>query len=131
MRIDKIKNDLRQHRNQQKADELLRFFKTGPGEYGEGDVFFCFSVPDQRKIARGYKKLSIKTVERLLSSKIHEHRLTALLILVEKYAKAEEFGKKEIYKKQKNIGVIGINYKGSKRIFAFGLQIRKSRSSGS
>ena len=75
----------------EKAAFLPRFFKTGKGEYGEGDQFIGVTVPDQRAIAKEYFKLiSLKELSELLSSKIHEHRLTALLILVYKFEKSKE-----------------------------------------
>lgn len=64
---------------------VARFFKTGPGEYGEGDVFIGVTVPRQRRIARRFGALPLDEAERLLASRIHEERLTALLILVERF----------------------------------------------
>ena len=91
MSCTNIKSDLKKLANPEKAKEYQRFFKTGKGHYGEGDVFLGISVPEQRKIAKGYyKNISLKEVEQLLDSEIHEHRLTALIILVEKYKKAKK-----------------------------------------
>jgi 3-methyladenine DNA glycosylase AlkD len=95
--LEDIKEDLRRLGNPEKAKTLSRFFKTGKGEYGEGDVFLGIIVPEQRKIANKYRDLSLKELGKLISSKIHEHRLTALFILIGKYKKASEEGKKEIY----------------------------------
>lgn len=78
------------------------FFKTGPGEYGEGDAFLGVAVPDQRAIAKKYRDASLKDVEKLLQNKLHECRLTALFILIHKYNKADAKEKKIIvnfYKK--------------------------------
>ncbi|MUM15899.1 DNA alkylation repair protein [Mycobacterium sp. CBMA271] len=63
-----------------RAKKSARFFKTGPGEYGEGDVFVGVSVPDQRTLARGFRGIGRDQVVRLLASEVHEHRLTALIL---------------------------------------------------
>ena len=73
------------------------FFKTGPGQYGEGDQFLGITVPDQRKVAQKYKGLSLRDAEKLLKSKWHEVRLTALIILVNQFKKGDLPKKKEIY----------------------------------
>lgn len=73
-----------------KAALLQRFFKTGKGEYGEGDVFLGVMVPDTRKVARTFLDSPLSTIENALKSPIHEERLAALLILVEKYQKAKK-----------------------------------------
>ena len=78
--------------SQEKAAFLPFFFKTGKGQYGEGDEFIGVTVPDQRKVAAAYfQKIPLEELARLLSSKIHEHRLTALLMLVSKFEKAKDF----------------------------------------
>ena len=64
-----------------KAFELQRFFKTGPGQYGEGDVFIGVVVPDIRKVARAHKSLSFIEIDKLLDSDIHESRLCGVIIL--------------------------------------------------
>ena len=75
----------------EKAEFFPRFFKTGKGEYGEGDIFIGVTVPDQRSIAKEfYNKISLEELSELLSSKIHEHRLTALLMLVYKFEKIKD-----------------------------------------
>jgi 3-methyladenine DNA glycosylase AlkD len=98
MTIQKIKKRLEQIANKEKAEFLQQFFKTGPGEYGEGDVFIGVKVPDLRKVAKDFRDMAIKDVIVLLESAVHEERLLALLILVSKYAKGNETAKKEIYK---------------------------------
>lgn len=85
--LNDLKADLEKLKNQEKGVFLQRFFKTGPGQYGEGDVFIGISVPDQRKIAIKYRDLSLKEIEKLIKSKIHEERLIALFILILKYKK--------------------------------------------
>jgi 3-methyladenine DNA glycosylase AlkD len=85
--INQIKSDLKKYSSPEKAKILSRFFKCGKGEYGEGDKFIGVTVPDQRKIAKKYcQDLSLTQTEKLLQSNIHEHRLTALLILIEKFS---------------------------------------------
>lgn len=88
-----ISNAINQHRNPERALVSQRFFKTGEGDYGEGDVFIGLSVPQCRTIAKKYSTLSLSEVKELLYSEIHEERLIALLILVEQYKKT---GQKEI-----------------------------------
>ena len=104
--IYQLKKELLQAGNKEKAKLLSRFFRTGKGQYGEGDVFLGITVPEQRKIAGKYN-LSLKEIQELLSSKIHEYRLTALLILTSKYKKSDDAEKKDIFdfyiKNTKNI----------------------------
>lgn len=88
--------DLKNLGNPVQKKKLEQYFKTGKGEYGEGDIFLGISVGNQRKIAKKYKELTLPQVTNLLQSKIHEHRLVALLILVEKFVKAKEEEKKII-----------------------------------
>ncbi|NLI12917.1 DNA alkylation repair protein [Pelotomaculum propionicicum] len=93
-----VKDELEKHKDVEKAEFLPKFFKVGPGEYGEGDRFIGITVPLQRKVARKYfKDISLGETEKLLQEPIHEYRLTALFLLVLKYehAKKEE-DKKEI-----------------------------------
>ena len=66
-----------------------RFFKTGKGEYGEGDIFIGLTVPFQRALAKKYVNLGLEDVEKLLKSEIHEFRLTGFLILVYKFEKGK------------------------------------------
>ena len=94
--LNKLKQDLQKLANKEKAVILQRFFKTGKGEYGHGDIFLGITVPDQRKIAKKYINLNLKQIKELLKSKMHEHRLIVLLLLVEKYKKADENIKKDI-----------------------------------
>jgi 3-methyladenine DNA glycosylase AlkD len=87
-----IEKDLLKLKNPQKAKDLSWFFKTGKGEYGEGDFFLGITVPETRKIARKYgdSDLDLKKVQELLKSKYHEVRLCALLILVHKYKQTKD-----------------------------------------
>ena len=95
--LDQIKEGFSQLSNPEKAKNLSWFFKTGKGQYGEGDVFIGISVPEQRKIAKKYINITLKDLQELFNSKIHEHRLTVLLILVSKYEKADDLSKKKIF----------------------------------
>jgi 3-methyladenine DNA glycosylase AlkD len=88
--LEKLIADLRSCADAEKAAFLPRFFKAGPGEYGEGDVFLGVSVPAQRKIAKQYADIPLDSLETLLDSEYHECRLTALLILVQKFEKRDE-----------------------------------------
>jgi len=93
-----VRKALKALENKEKAKLLSGFFKTGKGEYGEGDKFLGIIMPEQRKVAKKYVNLSIKEVERLLHSNIHEHRMVALVIWTYQYEKADENTKEEIYK---------------------------------
>ena len=97
MTIKDIRRKLQQLGSKDKAKVLQRFFKTGPGEYGEGDVFIGVRVPDLRKLAKKYHDITTKEVVQFLRSTIHEERFFALLILVSKYSKGNEVVKKKIY----------------------------------
>jgi 3-methyladenine DNA glycosylase AlkD len=95
--IDKLRKNLRQYANPEKAKFFPRFFKTDPGEYGEGDKFIGVTVPNMRKIAKQYSTSSFLDIETLLCSPIHEERQVAIIILTYKFAKADEKLKKRIY----------------------------------
>ena len=90
-----LKKELKKTANPKKAKILQRFFKTGSGEYGEGDVFWGVAVPEIRKTAKKYRGLKLEEAAKLLSSEIHEERLTALIIMVNKFQLGEE--KEKIY----------------------------------
>jgi len=90
-----LKKEFQKLINPRQAAILQRFFKTGKGEYGEGDIFLGIKVPEQRKIAKKYINLSLTELENLLNSTIHEYRFTALVILSAKYKKGNE--KKAIF----------------------------------
>ncbi|MBN2689020.1 MAG: DNA alkylation repair protein [Gammaproteobacteria bacterium] len=91
--LNKLKAALQAQANPEKARILARFFKTGVGEYGEGDQFLGITVPKQREIAKQFVALALNDIGQLLQSPFHEERLTSLLILVAKYPKKPE----EIY----------------------------------
>jgi 3-methyladenine DNA glycosylase AlkD len=92
-----IKKRLKQLARSETAEILQKFFKTGPGEYGEGDIFIGVRVPDLRKLAKEFQDITISEVKALLASSIHEERFLALLILVRNYGSGDEITKKKIY----------------------------------
>lgn len=80
---------LRERSDSDRATHSLRFFKCGPGEYGEGDRFLGVTVPGQREVARRFRDLPLWECERLLDNDLHEARLTALIILTLKMSRAK------------------------------------------
>lgn len=83
--------------DRQRAQALQRFFKTGPGEYGEGDVFVGIRVPEVRKLAKEYEGLPLYEAIKLLQSPVHEARMLALLVLTRSYNRGDAVRQKEIY----------------------------------
>ena len=95
---DTVKKALSSFADPKKSEVLKRFFRTGPEEYGEGDLFLGIKVPDQRSVAkRYYKDVSLNGIGEMLESGVHEHRLTAIFMLVLKLEKSRD----ETEKKQK------------------------------
>src|SRR3989344_6754362 len=84
----KIVSDLKKLSSPEKAKASMRFFKTGSGQYGEGDTFIGITVPETRAIAKKYKHASLEDIKQLLTSPIHEHRLCALIILTDQMNQA-------------------------------------------
>lgn len=82
--------------DKKKAELLSRYFKTGKGQYGEGDIFLGLTVPSQREVAKDFCHLSFLDLQKFLNSKYHEFRLIALLILVKKFSKSSESERKKI-----------------------------------
>jgi len=97
MTLSKLRTEVQRKRNSKKAKLLQGFFKTGKGEYGDGDIFLGIMVPESRKLARKYNSLSFPDIEKLLKSKFHEERLIALLILVHNFAAGDQRERKKIY----------------------------------
>lgn len=95
--LAELKYELKKAANPMQASVLQRYFKTGRGEYGEGDVFWGIKVPVQRQITEKFIDLDFADIEKLLRSEIHEHRFSALVILCLKYKKADEKGKTKIF----------------------------------
>jgi 3-methyladenine DNA glycosylase AlkD len=91
-----LKRELASLADPERAANLMRFFKTGKGQYGEGDRFLGIAVPVQRKVALRYPGLPLNEIETLLDSPIHEVRFTALEILVDHYERADEPGREAI-----------------------------------
>ena len=92
-----IKNDLNELINPKKAQILQKFFKTGKGEYGEGDVFLGVVVPECRKVVNAHTDASFSVLQKLMQSKIHEHRLVGVLILVEQFKAEDGTKRKKIF----------------------------------
>jgi 3-methyladenine DNA glycosylase AlkD len=96
MGLASLKQEIREHANPAQAKNLMRFFKTGPGEYGEGDRFLGLTVPVQRAIARRHRDLPAADAEKLLASGVHEDRLIALLILIGLYDRGDDAAREAI-----------------------------------
>jgi len=92
-----IKTRLQSLASRETARVLQGFFKTGPGEYGEGDVFIGIKTPPLRSLAAEFQNTSLKTIKALLKSKIHEERMLALMILVRQFAGGDEKLRQQIY----------------------------------
>ncbi|SHJ43503.1 3-methyladenine DNA glycosylase AlkD [Dethiosulfatibacter aminovorans DSM 17477] len=95
-KVAEIRKELEKYIDDEKAEFLPRFFKTGEGEYGEGDKFIGVTVPNQKKVVQKfYKEATLDDAVELLHSEIHEHRLTALLLLVKKFERSKDEDHKE------------------------------------
>ena len=90
MSAAEARRDLRARASAERAAGALRFFRTGPGDYGEGDRFLGVAVPDVRAVARTHRGLARADVLALLASEWHEERLLALLLLVDAHARGDE-----------------------------------------
>ncbi len=95
-RLDLLR-ELEAAADDRKAANLAWFFKTGKGEYGEGDLFLGITVPNARKIALKYCHLRLTDVSKLLASPMHEHRFAALEILVAQYESGDEIRRQEVF----------------------------------
>jgi len=96
--LSAVRRDVRKAASARRARVNKWFFKTGPGEYGEGDRFLGLTLPQIRTIARTYQNLPLKDAISLLHSHWHEERLLALLILVEQYARGDEAARRAIHR---------------------------------
>ena len=95
--LDKLKKDLRSFQKPGQAKALMKYFKTGKGEYGEGDEFLGLVTAETRSVALKYLSLSLPGISKLLASKIHEERTAAVMILWRQFKKADIEGGKKIY----------------------------------
>src|SRR5215212_2256430 len=95
MKAADIRRELKSMAEPDKAAIMQRFFKTGPGQYGESDIFIGVMVPQSRRVARKFCQLPLGEVRTLLYSHIHEERLVALLILAWSYSISSSREKEE------------------------------------
>lgn len=93
-----LKKELKSKADPKRAEVSKWFFKTGPGEYGEGDIFLGVTVPETRKTAQKFKDIKFSEIKKLLISGIHEERLVALLILVNNFKKGSDGEREKIFK---------------------------------
>ena len=97
--LSAIRKDIKKAADSKKAQLFQRFFKTGEGEYGYGDIFVGLTVPQSRLLSKKYAHLSLTDVTLLLTSSVHEERLIALFLLIQQFNKSSEPIKKEIYQR--------------------------------
>jgi len=97
MNVHHIKQRLQLLADKEKAKILQGFFKTGPGQYGEGDVFLGITVPVLRKLAKECRDTTVAEAALLLKSEVHEERLLALLLFVRNFEEGDDAAKKKIY----------------------------------
>jgi len=107
MALTDLQRELRALASPSKARVLSRFFKTGPGQYGEGDIFIGVTVPQVRDVVRNNRDLPLAQIESLLASEIHEERLCALLLLVHRFEHGDAGIRRAVYRLYlRNIGRI-------------------------
>jgi len=97
-KIKQIQSELRQLANKEKAEHAQRFFKTGKGEYGEGDKFLGIRVPVLRKFVKKHRGIAADEASVLLRSKFHEERMLSLFFLVDIFKRGEEKIKERVYR---------------------------------
>lgn len=97
MSLTEIRKEIKKQANPKQAIILQRFFKTGIGEYGEGDIFYGIKVPVQRTIAKKFNELSLDDLKVIINSKVHEERLIAAFILIDQYKKGDEKKRKMVF----------------------------------
>ena len=91
-----LERELKAAADVRRAVQVALYFKAGKGEYGEGDIFLGIPVPAMRRIALKYRTLALADLQKLLNSKIHDHRAAALEILVAQYAGGDKKQREEI-----------------------------------
>lgn len=107
MPAEKVTEEIKNLANPELAQHHKRFFKTGRGEYAEGDLFYGIKVPELRKIAKKhYKNLDLRHIDELIKDPYHEVRLVAIVIMILKYQKALQDEQEEIY----NLYLNNVNY---------------------
>ncbi len=97
MTAKELTEALQEYAESEKAEFFPRFFKTGEGEYGEGDKFIGVTVPNIRRVCKQFKDLPLSEIWKLLESPIHEHGLSAVILLVMQYKKADAKKRDEIF----------------------------------
>ncbi len=95
--LNKLKKELKSLADPERARHESRYFKTGKGEYGEGDIFLGIKTVLKRQLAKKYVDLSLKDVEFLMTSKFHDYRQIALFVITNKYIKGDDKLRKEIF----------------------------------
>jgi len=95
--LNELRCELRESAEPERIPELQGFFKTGPGGYGDGDIFLGVRVPAVRVVVRRHAGLNLEDVTKLLRSPVHEERLAALVIFVRRYGRADEQERQRIY----------------------------------
>ncbi len=96
-RTDRVKQELRKYAEPDRAESHQRFFKTGTGQYGEGDMFLGIRVPNIRAVVKCFRGLPTEDCLELLSSPWHEERLFSLMVMVDSFRRGDERMKREIY----------------------------------
>ncbi len=97
MKYGDVQKELKKYSSKKRKKNNEWYFKTGPGDYGYGDVFIGLAMPDIRNVSKKFQSLTLVEIEKLLSSKIHEERMCALIILSYQFEKSDEKIQKKIY----------------------------------
>ena len=96
--LEAIRSRVAHLANPSKAAQTKRFFKTGEGQYGEGDTFVGLTMPECRQIAKGHSQVSLGEIEALLQSKIHEERVIALVCMINCFKSGTHLDREEVFK---------------------------------